>query len=399
MLGQRACEDRCPAGASWHGGCGEDWLEELESETTLVLCGDTPLLNPEELKDLVEDVSEEVPLAVLSAVVAKPRGYGRMIRDASQNLLAIREDRDLRNDEERAICEINAGVYIAKTDFLRRALGDINNDNEQGEFYLTDVVEFAAREARAHGRKGDPRNLMGVNDRAQLVEAEELIFEAKRLKLAQAGARISPSARVDCSVEVKADAVIGPQVVLRGATRVEGGAVVDVGTVVTDSTIGESARILPYSVITESQVGPHTQVGPFAHLRPGSVLEAEAKVGNFVETKKTRLRRGAKANHLAYLGDGDVGERANVGAGTIFCNYDGFQKHRTVVGAEAFIGSDSQIVAPVSIGERAYVATGTTVTKDVPVDALAIGRTRQENKAGYGARLRGRLAAKKKQSQ
>jgi bifunctional UDP-N-acetylglucosamine pyrophosphorylase/glucosamine-1-phosphate N-acetyltransferase len=181
--------------------------------------------------------------------------------------------------------------------------------------------------------------------------------------------------------------------VLRGKTTVARGASIDVGCVITDSSIGENARILPYSVITSSQVGAAAQIGPFAHLRPGSEIDEDAHVGNFVETKQTRLRRGAKANHLAYLGDGDVGEKANVGAGTIFCNYDGFQKHRTVIGAGAFIGSDSQLVAPVTVGENAYVATGTTVTQDVPAEALAIARVRQENKGGYATRLRERLMA------
>ena len=170
-------------------------------------------------------------------------------------------------------------------------------------------------------------------------------------------------------------------------------AFLDVGSVVTDTFIAAGAELKPYSVLTASRVGESAQIGPFSHLRPDSEIEAEAHIGNFVETKKTRVRRGAKANHLSYLGDGDVGERANLGAGTIFCNYDGFQKHKTTIGAGAFIGSDSQFVAPVTVGKGAFVASGTTVTKDVPDDALAIGRTPQENKAGYGPKLRARLEA------
>ena len=182
---------------------------------------------------------------------------------------------------------------------------------------------------------------------------------------------------------------------LRGKTKVAKGAIVDVGCVLTNADIGENVQLKPYSIVTDSIVRAKAQIGPFSHLRPDSDIGEDAHVGNFVETKKTRLDKGAKANHLAYLGDGFVGEGANVGAGTIFCNYDGFQKHVTRIGKGAFIGSDSQLVAPVTIGDGAYVGTGTTVTKDVPPDALAIGRAKQENKEGYGSRLRGRLKAAK----
>jgi bifunctional UDP-N-acetylglucosamine pyrophosphorylase/glucosamine-1-phosphate N-acetyltransferase len=180
---------------------------------------------------------------------------------------------------------------------------------------------------------------------------------------------------------------------LRGTTTIGAGAFVDVGTVVTDAAIGAGAVLKPYSVVASSSVGPSAQIGPFSHLRPDSVIEEEAHIGNFVETKKTRVRRGAKANHLAYLGDGDVGERANIGAGTIFCNYDGYRKHLTTIGADAFIGSDSQLVAPVTVGKGAYVASGSSITADVPDGALAIARARQENKPDRAAPLKARLQA------
>jgi bifunctional UDP-N-acetylglucosamine pyrophosphorylase/glucosamine-1-phosphate N-acetyltransferase len=195
---------------------------------------------------------------------------------------------------------------------------------------------------------------------------------------------------------VEADAVLEHGVVLRGATRIGAGARVDVGAVLTSVVVAPGAVLKPYTVAQDATIGDKAQIGPFSHLRPESVIEADAHVGNFVETKKTTVRRGAKANHLAYLGDGDVGEGANVGAGTIFCNYDGFKKHRTEIGAGAFIGSDTQIVAPVRIGAGAYVATGTTVTRDVPDGALAISRVRQENKEGYADKLKARLKAGKK---
>ena len=205
-------------------------------------------------------------------------------------------------------------------------------------------------------------------------------------------------ARIDDGVVIGQDSVIEAGASLRGGTRIGRGRP-STPAACSPTPRWATARLFkPYSVATDSRVGDGAQIGPFAHLRPGSDIEAEAHIGNFVETKKTRVRRGAKANHLAYLGDGDVGEGANVGAGTIFCNYDGFQKHRTVIGEGAFIGSDSQIVAPVTIGKGAYVATGTTVTRDVPDDALAVGRARQENKAGYASRLKSRLAAAAKKA-
>jgi bifunctional UDP-N-acetylglucosamine pyrophosphorylase/glucosamine-1-phosphate N-acetyltransferase len=214
-------------------------------------------------------------------------------------------------------------------------------------------------------------------------------------RLRRAGATIRATARVDAGVIVEHDAVIEHFAVLRGDTRIGAGARIDVGCVLSDVVVAAGAKLKPYTVAQSSTIGEGAQVGPFSHLRPDSHLEADAHIGNFVETKKTRVRRGAKANHLAYLGDGDIGEGANVGAGTIFCNYDGFKKHKTEIGAGAFIGSDSQIVAPIRIGANAYVATGTTVTKDVPDEALAIARVKQDNKEGYAGKLRARLKASK----
>jgi bifunctional UDP-N-acetylglucosamine pyrophosphorylase/glucosamine-1-phosphate N-acetyltransferase len=238
---------------------------------------------------------------------------------------------------------------------------------------------------------GSRQALIGVNDRRQLREVDELL--ARRIVdwHARRGVTIRGLPRIDDTVEIEADAIIEDNVQLRGTTRIGAGATIDVGCVLTDSVVEPCASLKPYSVVVSSRIGPGAQIGPFAHLRPGSEIDQEARIGNFVETKKTRLRRGAKANHLAYLGDGDIGERANIGAGTIFCNYDGFRKHRTVVGEGVFVGSDSQIVAPVTIGQGAYVATGTTVTEDIPAEALAIGRARQQNKPGYATGLRERL--------
>ncbi len=364
----------------------------VRTDRVMILCGDTPLVRADDLRALLGALGEH-ELCLMSALLDEPQGYGRVLRDGSGKVLEVREHRDLRSDAERAVREVNAGVYVARTAALRAALEGITADNAAGEYYLTDAVALAAVGGGAVAIVGHADNLLGVNDRSQLAQAETLLFQRIARSHQLEGATVRGDARIDAGVAVGIDAVIDAGVILRGKSKIGAGALVDVGSVITDSEIGERATVKPYSVITESRVDSGAQIGPFAHLRPGSEIGPDAHIGNFVETKKTRVARGAKANHLAYLGDGEIGEGANVGAGTIFCNYDGFQKHITVIGPGAFIGSDSQIVAPVRIGRDAYVATGTTVTKDVPDEALAIGRISQENKAGYAPRLKARLAA------
>jgi bifunctional UDP-N-acetylglucosamine pyrophosphorylase/glucosamine-1-phosphate N-acetyltransferase len=365
-----------------------------DAERVLVLYGDTPLLEPAELAGLGRalDVEPSAPLAMLTVRVPDPTGYGRIVRDQAGRVVRIVEHKDASADE-RAIDEINPGIYLARAGFLREAVGRLTPNNAQGELYLTDVVAMAsAAGGVAPVVSRDAASLAGINDRAQLAAAEELLYGRIADAHRRAGATLRAGVRVDASVVVEPEAVIEHGVVLRGQTRIGAGARVDVGSVLTDVTVAEGATLKPYTIAQSSTIGARAQIGPFSHLRPDSHVEADAHVGNFVETKKTTLRRGAKANHLAYLGDGEIGEGANIGAGTIFCNYDGFRKHRTEIGAGAFVGSDSQIVAPVRIGDGAYVATGTTVTRDVPAGALAISRVRQENKEGYADRLKGRLA-------
>lgn len=366
-------------------------LSRVESERVLIVCGDTPLVGETELSAILGALGDGCELAFGSAELAVPKGYGRVLRDARGGVAEIREQRDLRGASEEAVREVNAGIYAAKTEALAGALAKLEPNNAQGEYYLTDVVRILAEKSEVRAVIGPAEALVGVNDREQLRQAEEVLFERIRARHGRAGVSVHGDALIDDGVVIGEDATIEAGVRLRGASSVDEGAFIDVGCVITDSMIGAHAMIKPYSVITDSRVGERAQIGPFAHLRPESEIDAEAHIGNFVETKKTRVRRGAKANHLAYLGDGDVGERANLGAGTIFCNYDGFRKHRTVIGEGAFVGSDSQLVAPVTVGRGAYVASGTTVTRDVPEDALAISRVKQENKEGYGKKLRERL--------
>ncbi len=366
------------------------------AEKILLLYGDTPLLDAAELKAL-DGALGEGDLALLTVKVDEPTGYGRILRDGAGRVLGVVEERDA-TPVERAIREVNPGVYLARASFLRAALAALTPNNAQKELYLTDIVALAGAgkgrgAATVMGK--DAASFAGINDRAQLAAAEEVLHQRIADRLRRTGVTIRASARVNAGVVVEPDAILEHGVVLRGATRIGAGARIDVGSVLTDVTVAAGATVKPYTVAERSSIGQKAQIGPFSHLRPESVIEDDAHIGNFVETKKTLVRKGAKANHLAYLGDGDIGERANVGAGTIFCNYDGFKKHKTEIGEGAFIGSDSQIVAPVRIGAGAYVATGTTVTRDVPDDALAIARVKQDNKEGYAARLRARLKAGK----
>ncbi len=369
-------------------------LPSLPADATrvLVLCGDTPLLRSETLRDLVAESRADV--ALLTTTLDEPRGYGRILRDEAGRVIGIREERDASSDE-RAIREVNPGVYCFSRGFLEAALPTLSTDNAQGEFYLTDTLARASSIAAIPAAAID---MLGVNDRDQLATAETELLARLRRAHRRAGVTLREGAVVHADVVLEEDVTIDEGAVLRGATRVGRGAHIGVGAVLDDVSVAPGAVLKPYSVLTGATVGARAQIGPFSHLRPGSDVHEEAHIGNFVETKATVVRRGAKANHLAYLGDGDVGEGANVGAGTIFCNYDGFQKHRTVIGKGAFIGSDSQLVAPVTIGDGAYVATGTTVTNNVPPDALAIARTKQENKEGYAPRLRARMAAAAKKA-
>lgn len=368
-------------------------LPGLRGDAVLLLCGDTPLITSEHLRALIyAHEQDRCLLSLLSCLLDEPHGYGRVLRNASGSVIGIREQRDL-NADQLALREVNAGIYYGASDFFKTALSKLTNHNAQGEYYATDVVEMAAKEQRVLGVQAEAAVLQGINDRVQLDQLEQLLFERIINRHRRAGVTIEGGARVDDTVQIGADSTIRAGVVLRGCTTLGIDCEVDTGSIISDSTLADGVHVKPYCVITESSVGPKAELGPFAHLRPGSDLGPKVKIGNFVETKQAKLHEGAKANHLAYLGDVDVGAGANIGAGTIVCNYDGFSKARTSIGPGAFIGSDSQLVAPVVIGEGAYVATGTTVVADVPAQSLAISRTTQVNKAEYAHKLRARLAA------
>jgi bifunctional UDP-N-acetylglucosamine pyrophosphorylase / glucosamine-1-phosphate N-acetyltransferase len=374
-----------------------------QTDRVLVVNGDVPLLRGEDLKAVAAALDREngPALSFATCVVDDPSGYGRVIRQGGQVLL-IREHRDLKDPAERAVREINAGIYATHVAFLREALATLAPNNAQGELYLTDIVQLASNATEQTARTATVELgadvLAGINDREQLAQVDRLLQARIVQRWRLEGVTVRDGARIEAEVVLEPDVTIEGGAVLRGRTRVRRGATVDVGCVLTDTDVGEGVTVRPYSVASDARIGAGAQIGPFSHLRPASEIGEDAHVGNFVETKKTTLGRGAKANHLAYLGDGVVGAGANIGAGTIFCNYDGFRKHTTTIEDGAFIGSDSQLVAPVTVGKEAYVATGTTVTRDVPAGALAISRVRQENKEGYAAKLRARMKAAKEKS-
>ena len=371
-----------------------------ESGWVCLINGDPPLIQDADIQAFRDGIQNaRTKLAILSCELEEPTGYGRVLRDGSGAVRCVREQKDLESDQERSVKEVNAGMYMVDAAFLRAALAELKSDNAQNEYYLTDIVERAAALGVAEAIPGDPAALEGINDRTQLHTLEALLYARIRDAHRRRGVTIrSEDVLVDATVSIEPDVVLESGVSLRGNVSIGKDTVIDRGCVVTDSRIGANVYLKPYCVLQQASLGAGAQVGPFAHLRPESDVGPDARVGNFVELKKTRLGRGAKANHLAYLGDGDVGDGANVGAGTIFCNYDGFNKAKTVIGAGAFIGSDSQLIAPVRIGEGAYVATGTSVTDDVPANALAISRGRQTVKEGYAKSLREKLLSAKRDS-
>ena len=357
--------------------------------TVLVLPGDTPLLSSETLTALVlHHRASGAAATVLTAVVDRPQGYGRILRQGGR-VKRIVEERDATDDEKK-IPEINTSVYCFEARRLWKALAEVKPDNDQGEYYLTDVVGILAR---AGGRiealaAPDPAEALGINDRKQL--AAVAAIQRRRILdgLMESGVTIldPASTYVEDTVTIGPDTTLYPNVVLEGATTLGSECVIASGCHVSASRFGDRVTLKPYCIVSEAVVEDDATLGPFCHLRPGCHIGAAAKIGNFVELKKSRIGRRSKAPHLAYVGDATVGEDVNIGAGTITCNYDGRAKHETRIGAGAFVGTNATLVAPLVIGEGAYVGGGSTITKDVPPGALAVGRARQVVKEGWAAR-------------
>jgi bifunctional UDP-N-acetylglucosamine pyrophosphorylase/glucosamine-1-phosphate N-acetyltransferase len=324
--------------------------------------------------------------------------YGRLVRDPRGKLERIVEHADA-TDEQRRIQDTNAGFYAVRLGHLRTDLAALRADNAKRELYLTDLVAHAAARGGATAIDAPFAEVAGINDRVDLAAVEI----AARRRINEAWMRGGVTMVDPTTTYIDADAGplgrdvwLGPHVALRGKTTLGDGVRIDMGAVLSDVQVAENVYVKPYSVLSDTVLGPRAEIGPFTHCRPGSRIDEDARLGNFVETKKAHLMAGAKANHLAYLGDASIGAKANIGAGTITCNYDGFGKYQTTIEAGAFIGSDSQLVAPVTVGRDAYVGSGTTITKDVPRGALALSRVKQVNVEGWADRFREEEAKRKK---
>jgi bifunctional UDP-N-acetylglucosamine pyrophosphorylase / glucosamine-1-phosphate N-acetyltransferase len=367
------------------------------SGDVLILYGDVPLIRTATLEALLAaHRAAAADLTLVTMHFADPKGYGRILRDAGGRVLGIVEERDATPDQ-RAITEVNPGLYAVRAEPLFRLLGELRPNNVQGELYLTDLVALAvARGLRvASVQTGTPDEVAGVNSRADLARMEAVVRRETVERWMAAGVTFEDpaTAYVGPEVVIGADTVIGPNVQLRGRTRVGEGCRIDGTAFLADTSVGDRAHLLFAVVADGAEIGADARIGPFARLRPGTRLAAQVHVGNFVETKNAVLGEGTKANHLTYLGDCEIGAQTNVGAGTITCNYDGFRKHRTTVGARVQIGSDTQLVAPVRVGDDAYVGAGTTVTRDVPPGTLVVSRVPQRHVPGWTARKRALAAA------
>jgi len=350
-----------------------------ESARVIVLPGDMPLVRS---ATLAAFAALDAPLAVLSFQAPDPHGYGRILRDAEGRVVGIREQRDA-SDAEACITEVNSGVLAADADRLVAWLARVGNDNAQGEYYLTDCIGLAAGDGTPVAAMccNDPEETLGANNMRQLADLECALQRRARGELMDAGVRMPDPGSVQVRGRVSAgrDVVVEPGAVLEGNVSLADGVVVGVGCVVRDARLAAGTRLQPYCVVEGARTTGACTVGPFARLRPGTVLAAGVRIGNFVESKNAVFGEGAKANHLSYVGDAEIGARANLGAGTITCNYDGANKHRTTIGEDAFIGSNSALVAPVKIGARATVGAGSVVTAEAPADALTVARARSRS--------------------
>ncbi len=364
-------------------------LGSIRGDDVLIVGGDTPLMSRRDIEDArVRFAAGGFDVLVVCAEMSDPSGYGRVV--VNKGGVRIVEEADA-DEFIRSVRLVNGGVYFVKAAYLKRVLGSVSSDNAQCEFYLTDMLKFSENVGLF---EVDPESIMGVNTRRDLEVVRKII--QKRILDRFDGVTFVglESVFVDYDVEIGDDTVIFGGSHIRGNTKIGSGCVIDVGCVVEDSVIHDNVSLKPYSVVEGSEVKSFATVGPFAHLRPGSVIGEEVKIGNFVETKKAVVGRGSKASHLTYLGDAELGEGVNVGCGTITCNYDGYKKNKTVVGDRVFIGSDTQLVAPVEVEHDAYIAAGTTVTKKVDAYSLAISRVKQINIQGWVKRYRKKMEGK-----
>ncbi|HKV23466.1 MAG TPA: bifunctional UDP-N-acetylglucosamine diphosphorylase/glucosamine-1-phosphate N-acetyltransferase GlmU [Candidatus Acidoferrum sp.] len=366
------------------------------AKLALVLPGDAPLVRTETLKSLLSTHrSGNAAATILTAVLADPSGYGRIVRKSESLIGAIVEESQL-TDEQRELNEINSAIYCFTLEKLWPALAGLKPNNKHRELYLTDTIAtMTASSAPVLAEvAADAREILGCNTRADLAEVDRIFRERKRAELMDSGVTIQlpETVLIDPEVAAGEDTVLEAGVQLLGKTKLGVRCKVGAGSILHDTTLGDDVTIEPHCVTTESRLDNHVHIGPFARLRPGNHLKAGVRIGNFVELKKSTLGEGTKANHLTYLGDARIGSKSNIGAGTITCNYDGFEKFPTFIGNKVFIGSDTALVAPLRVGDGAYIAAGSTITENVPPNALGIARGRQSNKPGWAAKKRRELA-------
>ncbi|MFN7924790.1 MAG: bifunctional UDP-N-acetylglucosamine diphosphorylase/glucosamine-1-phosphate N-acetyltransferase GlmU [Bryobacteraceae bacterium] len=371
---------------------------EGSGELLIVLYGDGPLLRGQTLETLVaRHRASGAAATVVTTILDDPSGYGRIVRDSAGNVQAIVEQK-AASEEQKAIREINSGLYCFNAELVWKHIGEIGPNPASGEYYLTDIVEIL----RGHGHVvapmlvEDSAELLGINTRVELAQVDRIFRERKVQELMLSGVTIErpETVTVDPDVIIGRDTVVGPFCQILGRTVIGEDCMVGAGSIIKDSTIEDAVMIDAYTLVGTSHVERDAHLGPFSRLRMENRVEQGAHIGNFVELKKTRLGRGSKSMHLAYLGDSDIGSKVNVGAGTITCNYDGTKKHQTKIGAGAFVGSNSTLVAPVEVGDESYIAAGSVITDAVPGDALALGRARQVVKEGWPSKRK--MAASRK---
>jgi len=370
-----------PLGTAHAVMAAEPALQGFEGQV-MILCGDCPLLRPQTLRSLLQRHRDErADLTLLTAHLDDPTGYGRILRGVMGRIKGIVEESDAKG-KELQIKEVNSGVYVVEAPSLFSALKEVDRSNVQGEFYLTDIVALFHSQRRkiTSFLTPYPEEIWGVNTRADLAQVQQRILERILQGWMLSGVTIEDpkSTFIEPHVQIGRDTVIRPFSFLRGRTSIGEGCLIGPHVEIVDSKIGDGAQVRFCSLVVESELGEGVTVGPFSHLRPGTCLREGVRIGNFVEVKKARIGPGTKANHLAYIGDAQVGEGVNIGAGTITCNYDGFKKHLTVIGDGAFVGSNTALVAPVTVGKGAVIGAGSVITKDVPSEALAVGRAKQK---------------------
>ena len=353
---------------------------------TLILYGDVPLVKADTLQKLL-DISKEKYCALLTSTMENPSGYGRILRNAETNAITrIIEQKDA-SEEQQKICEINTGIMAIPNRYLHAWLPRIDNKNAQGEYYLTDIIEIAAEEGIAvkSAQPVDFWEIMGVNNKYQLAELERIYQKEKARVLLDQGTTLMDPARIEVRGELTcgSDVYIDINCIFEGTVKLGNGVHVGPHSILRNVTVAAGTHIAPYSLVEDAQIGENCKIGPFARIRPGTKLLDEVHIGNFVEVKNSLIAIGSKANHLSYIGDSEVGERVNIGAGTITCNYDGANKYRTIIEDDVFIGSDTQLIAPVKVSRGSTIGAGSTITRDTPEDALTLSRVKQESVAGW----------------